>query len=373
MESAFRKAALLVTALDSRSADALLEQMGEEQAALVRNAVLDLDHVDPDEQAQVVAEFLGSKDSDSESAAPSVKQSHAGVELELSSAALESPPPVVLHEPINHAGIEQSNDERRFEFLLQASGSAIAALIRQEHPQTIAIVMSHLPPRHASEVLLQFDSTQQVEILRRVAQLDSADEHLIHEVEQEIEGLLAAQFRRRQSRSVGVSAVNAILAEAGEHRDYVLNELAANDHQLANQIDSPAVEIPEFPKVSHIQAKATESIAETPDEEPELPTQESRTVSFHDVMRLSDDSLARLFAESDPDAAILALAGAPKVFVDRIIKQLPRKQRKSIQKKLGAIGPLSIRDIERAQSYLAQLAAQIGEDQPELPRFAAAA
>jgi len=370
MESALRKAALLITALDSRGADALLDQMGEELAARVRNAVLDLDDIDPAEQQQVVAEFLASQGKNVPDANVNTQVNTGGVELELSSAALSAPEP---NPPREIAAADSTqHSEMRFEFLHEASASAIAGLIRREHPQTIAIVMSHLTPRRASEVLVLFDSDLQVETLKRIADLDSADEHIIREVEHEIEALLANQFQRRQKRAVGVDAVSAILEEVGVNRNRMQTEVYAStgsadaDQVLAHQASMPD--------------QSSDQASEQADKD--VPDLEQDAFSFEDVTKLNNKQLAKLFAESEPEATLLALAGSPKPFVDRIVRQLPRKHRKLIQKQLGNIGPLKLRDIEAAQSYLASLAAEILEDDSnggdstdlrDPPRFAAAA
>src|SRR4051812_34456966 len=61
MSSSLRKAAILVSSLDTRSADALLDQMGETQAARVRQAIMQLGEVNSAEQDQIIGQFLSSR------------------------------------------------------------------------------------------------------------------------------------------------------------------------------------------------------------------------------------------------------------------------------------------------------------------------
>src|SRR4051794_6049029 len=58
-QGSLRKAAILIASLETRSADQLLDQMGEQQAAKVRHAIMELPDIDPAEQEAVIHEFVG--------------------------------------------------------------------------------------------------------------------------------------------------------------------------------------------------------------------------------------------------------------------------------------------------------------------------
>src|SRR5215218_320703 len=82
MSPSLRKAAILVSSLDTRSADALLDQIGEVEAGRVRNAIMDLGDINSAEQQQIIAQFLGGQ---------SPSESNGGVELELSEQSKVAP------------------------------------------------------------------------------------------------------------------------------------------------------------------------------------------------------------------------------------------------------------------------------------------
>ena len=73
-----RRAAILIAALDHKSADALLEQMPEEQAAQIRHAVMELDAVSDSEQQETIQRFLQPKPTDSGSSTSGVRSRSAG-------------------------------------------------------------------------------------------------------------------------------------------------------------------------------------------------------------------------------------------------------------------------------------------------------
>src|SRR4051794_39160975 len=154
MNPSLRKAAILISALDTAAADQLLDQMGEQQAARVRSAVLDLDDVEPAEQDAILADFFG-KPARTEAA-------HEGVELNLSMAVQSAP-----------AGNEIRNDSgTRFEFLEHAASGELARGLRHEHPQLIALVVAHLSAEKAAEFLEHFPRELRHDVLDRLVDLD---------------------------------------------------------------------------------------------------------------------------------------------------------------------------------------------------------
>ena len=98
---------------------------------------------------------------------------------------------------------------------------------------------------------------------------------------------------------------------------------------------------------------------------------------FEQLAELTDEELALVLAGCQPDVAMLALAGAAPDLVRRVVAGLSRREAKLFQQRLESIGPIRLQDMERAQQYLAELAARMvesGKIQQSLSRrFAAAA
>src|SRR5690349_20165572 len=128
---AIRKAAILVSCLERAQADALLEAMSEEQARQVRQAMLSLDEIDTDERDEVIHEFVHRG-----GAAPS-RRDDQGVELSGGLAAR-------IASETSATPLLQDDGRPPFEFLLQADGDRLAAFLRDERPQTVALVLSYL-------------------------------------------------------------------------------------------------------------------------------------------------------------------------------------------------------------------------------------
>ena len=87
-----------------------------------------------------------------------------------------------------------------FGFLHEAEEENLAQLLAGERPQTIALVLSHLPAERAGDVLARFAPVQQVEVVRRLVDLENSDPEALHDVERALESRLSQQFASRQRR-----------------------------------------------------------------------------------------------------------------------------------------------------------------------------
>lgn len=297
-QEALRKAAVLVGALDTAAADALLERMSPEQAAAIRRMLVEMADVGAGEEQAIIGEFLGR---DATSSQPEA----SGVELELS-------------------GTEPDHDDDRetipFRFLHEAAKEDLGELLAGERPQTIAVVVSHLPPGQAAETLAALPRALQTEVVRRLARLDETDPLILREVEAGLE----RRFRRRVPldgrRSVGVGAVRQILnVAAPETRQQWLTNLSRQDPPLAEKLTRP-------------------------------------TFTFAELDRLTDESLALVFATVDDATAVAALAGCEPAFMSRLTTILPRARAQQLRRGVDTLGPTRLSDVDAAQEASARTA-----------------
>ncbi len=403
MPDKLRKAALLISSLDAASADALLDQMPDEQAAQIRRALMQLDDVDPQEQDRVLREFLRGRE-------PAKPADH-GVELDSGLwHKMQSTPAG------SSTGSPPAAPAAPFQFLHEAAADELGRLLRHEHPQIAAVVMSHLPARKSADILAGFPAELQTAVLRRIADLDAADAEVLQDLEQELQTRLAG--RLGGLRSAGIHAVWEILeATESPDRNALLRNLKLRDVELAQRLTQRAAApapVPPAPPASR-QPVPTPAVAAQPElrvarSEPEViakrssgsaaPQREAAALStadlpaereesadelaqsipamtFDDVMRLDNQELARLFHAAEPQVTLLALAGARTDFVQRLLGQLPTRVAKSLRHRMEQMRPLLLSDVEIAQQRLADVAATLAAqgliEVPEVLGFAAAA
>lgn len=383
-----RKAAILVSALDHRLADALLDRMPAADAARVRNAVLDLDEVSEDEQQVVLAEFLR--------AGGPRASGEAGVELDESLARKLAAPE---RPPTCRTAAAAATPSAWFRSLHLVPAESIARHLKPEHPQIIAVVLAHLPAQRSAEVVKLLPDRLQADVLRRVADLDAADPQVLHELECELERRLSGEIRAARVRATGLSTVASILEAAGEEREVWLKKVSLEDESLLPLVGAHSGKLagearPDSPRSAtapHPSAVKWPREVQTPvppaageqapgaSRKPLEPAEAARGVSFSfdDIERLDDRGLARLFAAAEPELTLIALSGAGDGLLTRIMRQLPARQARLLQRQMQHLGPLRLSDIEQAQHRLTHLAVDLmtqGEiGDPTTPRLAAAA
>lgn len=345
-----RKAAILINSLDARSADALLDQMGEAQARRVRDAVLELGDIDPIEQERIIAEFLGGEQK------PAVIATDDGIELS-GSLALALRQPATIAKPAETA--------KPFAFLNDASNETIARCLLREHPQTIAVVIAHLPPSRAAAIIKQFPQAVRADVLLRVGEMDDMNMDVVREVESGLEAVLAPELRPNKRRGQGAAALQAILQASGEDfapvgRDTDLAptppSFAATPKTFQPALNDVFAPTPAEPRrrVNTVVTKAGPSN-----------TTRAPQLEFAQLCQLEDRAWAKILRAADSQVGLLALAGAPTELVDRLLRQLPPRDAAALQRKIEALGPVRLREIEYAQQMLARIAAQLA-DQGEI-------
>jgi len=351
-----RKAAVLVASLDEAAAGRLLAQMGPALAARVKAAVGELGPIAPAERKTVIAEFL---------AQPEQNESQRGqVELELSPAARRQMPRLERE-------LERPAPRGRFGFLHEMTGETLADALADESPQTAAVVLSHLEPHHAAEVLAHCDPTRQTDLLRRVANLEEMHPDILAEIEQHLQTLFADHLRSERRRREGTAVVSAIVAAAGPLEGAAwLERLSRADRGLASSVQGKKksgrpVETEATDRAGPGKAAVIrrDFVGAGGQVEPPL--------EFRELEQLDNRSLAVLLRAADPQIALLALTGASRSLVLRILRELSTSDADLLEQRMQRIGPVRLRDVETAQEMLARLAGQLAaKRQIQLPQRA---
>ncbi len=341
-----RNAAIVVASLDPSVADTLLDQMEPRQAALVRSLMMELDDVDPREEAAAIEAFFRTGGNAPAAMRPTeaVAKDDSGVELDLDfSRRAESTTPAAalprstMRSAISNSGTSDSDSSRpSFNCLHVADDEILLPFLLREHPQTAALVLAQLPPSRAADLLGQLADEMQTDVLKRLSHLDEASSSVLAEIERELETWIDAQLKDRRRRQQGLAAVKSIIdAAAPQAKQSLLSRLPAD--RLARPIKT-IVSPP-----AAVEAEA----------EPEL---QISWLEFDDLVRLDDAALLAVYRQADPDWVVLALAGASPVLMTRLKKLLPVAEAKALDQAIASLGPTRLSDVEAAQGSMAEIA-----------------
>ena len=204
----------------------------------------------------------------------------------------------------------------------EAETQSILHSIRDEHPQTIALVLAHLPREKAGEVLAGLDSAKQVEVIKRIAGIEQTSSQVIEQVERGLRERLG-RIVDQTVRSGGVSAVAEILNSADRRTEReILLSLDHDAPQLADQIR----------KVQLI---------------------------FDDLLHASDKDIRAVLDQLDLETVSLALRTARERLVEKTLSNLSREDAAHVERELQSVDAVGIGEIEAAQKRVAEVVEQL--------------
>jgi flagellar motor switch protein FliG len=360
-----RKAAVLLRSLDADTATVMLGQLSAEEAAKIRAAMRAVGQVDTDDQAAVVAELRGAR--------PLKIASDAGdVELSLSSSFAGE---FGERAAVRNAGDGLVNSSNRFDFLENAPTHALVPHLAREHAQTIAVVLSQLPPERAAAVLAALPQKVQAETVERLSTLGETDPECVSVLKRELEAWAAKRDGSRNDNGRRRDTMAAILAAADpKSRGQILSNMKDHKAAVAKQFSPrdegrPAVKAAVAkPQAAMLNARAAETSVREPSVAP-VARVEVRVprIEFDDLAELDSRTLSALLRQVDPNVLALALVGSREDLVDRICEQMPKRTAREFRRQLRRLGPTRLSDVESAQRAVAQLAArQLAEHRPML-------
>ncbi|MEA2735204.1 MAG: flagellar motor switch protein FliG [Humisphaera sp.] len=205
-----------------------------------------------------------------------------------------------------------------FASLHETATESLLDTIRDEHPQTIALVLAHLAPEKAGAVLGGLDHHKRIDVIKRIAGIEQTSAQVIEQVETSLRQRLAA-IRGGTIRSGGVSAVAEILNSSDDHfEDQLLSELEADSPDLAQQIRRV-------------------------------------TAIFENLMDAADEDIQAIIEQLDHATISLALRTAGEALKRKVMWNLPQAQAEQIEQEFASMSPVAVCAIEQAQQRVAEV------------------
>ena len=224
--STLRKAAVLLTSLPQDEAAQILTKLTPKQVEQVSIEIAKLGAIMGDEQESVINEFA-------DVAPGKMAGSSGGMELakSLVERALGKNASGTLD------NVRQSIESLPFGFLHKVDSQNLLTFIIDEHPQTIALILCHLPATQAAAVLAGLPSDRQLSVIRRVATMGQTNPEIIKEVEMGLESRMSSIMSQQFENAGGVPTVAEVLnvTDRATERN-LLENLAHEDPDLVEEI-----------------------------------------------------------------------------------------------------------------------------------------
>lgn len=301
-----QKAALLLISLGPEVAASVYKNLSEEEVERLTLEISSVKKVDSTIKEDVIEEFHNIA-----IAQDYISQGGIGYAKTVLEKALGK----------NHAQailnrLTSSLQVRPFDFARRADPSQLLNFIQNEHPQTIALILSYLEAEQAGVILSSLPQEVQADIARRIATMDSTSPEVISEIEAVLERKLSSTVTQDFSETGGISAVVEVLNGVDRATEKtIIDALEEQDPELAEEI-------------------------------------KKRMFVFEDIVTLDNRSIQRIIRECENEDLILSLKVSSEEVQNILFGNMSQRMAESFKEEIEVMGPVRLRDVEEAQSRI---------------------
>lgn len=218
---------------------------------------------------------------------------------------------------------------RPFEFVRKTDANQLLNFIQDEHPQTIALILSYLSSNQAATIISALTPDKQADVAKRIAQMDRTSPDVIKEVERVLERKLSSLVNQDYTIAGGVDAIVDILntVDRGTER-HILENLELEEPELADEI-------------------------------------RKKMFVFEDIITLDDKSIQRVLREVDNNELAIALKSTTEEVQSVIFNNLSKRLAAMIKEDMEFMGPVRLKDVEEAQQKIVNIIRKL-EDSAEI-------
>ena len=218
---------------------------------------------------------------------------------------------------------------RPFEFIRKTEASQILNFIQDEHPQTIALILSYLSPQQAASIISSLTPDKQTDVAKRIAMMDRTSPDVIKEVENILEQKLASLVCLDYTIVGGVDSVVEVLntVDRGTEK-HIMENLEIEEPELADEI-------------------------------------RKKMFVFEDILMLDDRSIQRVLREVENSELAVALKNANEEVQNVIFNNMSTRLVDMIKEDMEYMGPVRLKDVEEAQQKIVNIIRKL-EDSAEI-------
>lgn len=312
------KAAILLLNIGEELAAKVLQKMAEDEIQHLGNYMASIGVVTPATAKKVNQEFLqklaggSSRGFNVGNVASVRKLLEAALGAEQAEGVIAN-----LSVPTEEAGIET---------LRLLDSKTIANFLKNEHPQTVALILAHLEPEKSSDVLSYLSETIRGEVAYRMATLDRIPPGVINDLDTILGNELAASGSAQSQMVGGVASV----AELLNHVD------KANENLIIS-------------KIEELNPELADNIRQL-------------MFTFDDLVFVDDRGIQLILREVSNEEMTVALKGGGDQVKEKLFKNLSERAAAMIKEDLEAMGPVRLSDVEKSQQSIVRIAKKLEDE-----------
>jgi flagellar motor switch protein FliG len=302
-----QKLAALLILLGEDSASIMLKSFDDNERELISAEMANLPLMNLDQQTSVLKEFT-----------EMALQANAalGGSVEYTRAVLEKSVGLFKAAEIIGRVSTRRTSVATMQQIIDMEPLAIVNLIKEEQPQTIALVISYLTAQKGSEVLLNLPEHLSEQVVERLATLSSTPIEVVETVGEVLSKKIGAKMSRALNQTGGVKSAAAVLNVMDKaHRQNILNKLDERTPELVRSI-------------------------------------RMKMFTFDDLVTLDNKSLQKILREVDPSSLAIALSAANENLRSAMLGSISKRAADTVMDEISNLGRVTLREIEQAQDSI---------------------
>jgi flagellar motor switch protein FliG len=214
---------------------------------------------------------------------------------------------------------------RGFDILNKADSQQLANFLAKEHPQTIALLLSHLPSDQSASVISEFPEELQSDVLIRIASIGKVSPAVVQQIEKVVDEIAERTLSQDMSLAGGAQLVASILNKSSTQTTKVLiGQIESSNASLAQEI-------------------------------------KRLMFLFDDIIQVDDRGIQRILRDVDKRDLALALKASDDRIRAKIFKNMSERAAEVIKEDLEFMGPVKLKDVEAAQLRIVDIIKKLEE------------
>ena len=221
--------------------------------------------------------------------------------------------------------ISKSMQTRAFEFVRKANSKNLMMMLQHEHPQTIAFVLSYAKADQASSIISELKKSKQLDVIRRIATLDSVSPEIVSIVEKVLEKRFSAVVSVDMTEIGGINYVADIMNHTDRTTEkYIFDELGKSDPILSENIR----------KLMFV---------------------------FEDIVNLDDMAIQRVLRDVETQDLAVAIKGSSEEVKQILLNNVSARAREGILEDIQYLRNVRMKDVEGAQQKIVNVIRMLEE------------
>lgn len=314
--TSLQKAAIVVTSIGAENASEVYKRLSEDDVEKLTFEVSSMPYIEIDKVDAVLNEFY-------ELCLTQKVITEGG--LDYARSVLEKAYGPEMAQKLMER-VSKSMQSKSFEFIRKSDYKNLLAIIQNEHPQTIALVLSYVNSEQASKVLQELPKEKRAEVVERIAKMESASPDTVKAIEATLERKFAAVVSMDITEVGGVNYVADVLNKVDRGTEkFIFDELSAKDPALVDEI-------------------------------------KKKMFVFEDILSLDSMSIQRFIRDVEAKDLAVAIKGSNAEVAATLYANMPQRMQESIQQEIEYLHNVRMRDVDEAQQRIVGIIRHLEEE-----------